>query len=47
MLSLSQPMHIQGKGIQVPNIESLMLMLMLILLLFIKGLKLIIIPKTF
>jgi hypothetical protein len=45
MLSLSQPMHIQGKGIQVPNIESLMLML--ILLLFIKGLKLIIIPKTF
>ena len=39
MLSLSQPMHIQGKGIQVPNIESLMLML--ILLLFIKGLKLI------
>lgn len=45
MLSLSQPVHIQGKGIQVPNIESLMLML--ILLLFIKGLKLIIIPKTF
>ena len=45
MLSLSQPMHIQGKGIQVPNIESLMLML--ILLLFIKGLKLIIITKTF
>lgn len=45
MLSLSQPMHIQSKGIQVPNIESLMLML--ILLLFIKGLKLIIIPKTF
>ena len=45
MLSLSQPMHIQGKGIQVPNIESLMLML--ILLLFIKGLKLIIIHKTF
>lgn len=45
MLSLSQPMHIQGKGIHVPNIESLMLML--ILLLFIKGLKLIIIPKTF
>ena len=45
MLSLSQPMHIQDKGIQVPNIESLMLML--ILLLFIKGLKLIIIPKTF
>lgn len=45
MLSLSQPMHIQGKGIQVPNIESLMLIL--ILLLFIKGLKLIIIPKTF